>query len=121
MLLQANLAIMSDTSIFHIVAIAYLAAIALDEIDFRDLLGLIAERRFQRIAMSLGDGLICTDSNGLVTVWNPTARAMFGLEADETIGRPLNKICALTGDLSAPDHYQSAVCRKTNCRHLVAS
>ena len=44
------------------------AAIALDEIDFRRLLELIAERRFQRIAMSLGDGLICTDSNGLVTV-----------------------------------------------------
>ena len=39
-LLQANLAIVADTAILHIVAIAYLAAIALDEIDFRDLLGL---------------------------------------------------------------------------------
>ncbi|MGA9082448.1 MAG: diguanylate cyclase, partial [Pseudolabrys sp.] len=105
MFLQAKLAIMSDTSLLHIAAIAYLAAIALDEIDFRDLLGLIAERRFQRIAMSLGDGLVCTDNNGLVTVWNPTARAMFGLEDDEIIGRPLNKICALTDDPSAPNSF----------------
>lgn len=105
MLLQAKLAIMSDTSLLHIAAAAYLAAIALDEIDFRDLLGLIAERRFQRIAMSLGDGLVCTDNYGLVTVWNPTAKAMFGLEADEIIGRPLNKICALTDDPSAPNSF----------------
>ena len=55
-----------------------MAAIALDEIDFRDLLGRIAESRFQRIAMSLGDGLVCTDSNHLITVWNPGAAAIFG-------------------------------------------
>jgi hypothetical protein len=47
-----------DTSLFHTAFAAYLVATALDEIDFRDLLGLIAERRFQRIAMSLGDGLL---------------------------------------------------------------
>ena len=62
-----------DTSLFHIAIVVYIAAIALDEIDFRDLLGRIAESRFQRIAMSLGDGLICTDSNYLITVWNPGA------------------------------------------------
>ena len=51
-----------DTSLLHIAIAGYFAAIALDEIDFRALLGRIAESRFQRIAMSLGDGLVCTDS-----------------------------------------------------------
>jgi len=105
MLLQAKLAIIFDTSLLQIVIVAYLAAIALDEIDFRDLLGLIAERRFQRIAMSLGDGLVCADNAGMVTVWNPTARAMFGLEAGEIIGHSLNKICAPTDDPSSSDSF----------------
>ena len=71
-----------------------MAAIALDEIDFRGLLGRIAENRFQRIAMSLGDGLVCTDQNHLITVWNPGAAAIFGYEPAEMIGRPFDTICA---------------------------
>ena len=71
--LQAKLPLVLDTSLFHTAIAVYMAAIALDEIDFRGLLGRIAENRFQRIAMSLGDGLVCTDSNHLITVWNPGA------------------------------------------------
>ena len=95
MLLQAKLAIILDTSLWHLAIAAYLAAMALDEIDFRSLLGGIAERRFQRIAMSLGDGLVCADQNGLITVWNPGAVAIFGYEPEEMIGQPLDRICAL--------------------------
>ena len=58
MLLQTKLAIVADTSLFHLAAAFYLIAIALDEINFRGLVGRIAERRFLRIAMSLGDGLV---------------------------------------------------------------
>lgn len=105
MALQVRFAIMADTAMLHITVIAYLAAIALDEIDFRDLLGLIAERRFQRIAMSLGDGLVCTDGNGLITVWNPNAVAMFGFDAHEMLGQPIGKICALTDDLASMDAF----------------
>ena len=83
-----------DTSLFHTAIAVYMAAIALDEIDFRDVLGRIAENRFQRIAMSLGDGLVCTDSNHLITVWNPGAAAIFGYRAEEMIGKPLDMICA---------------------------
>jgi len=93
-LLQAKLAIIVDTSLWHVAVAVYLAAMALDEIDFRKLLGGIAERRFQRIAMSLGDGLVCTDRNGVVTVWNPGAQAIFGYGAEEMIGRKLETICA---------------------------
>jgi diguanylate cyclase (GGDEF)-like protein/PAS domain S-box-containing protein len=91
--LQSKLPLILDTSLFHTAIVVYMTAIALDEIDFRDLLGRIAENRFQRIAMSLGDGLVCTDSNYLITVWNPGATAIFGYERAEMIGRPLDAIC----------------------------
>jgi diguanylate cyclase (GGDEF)-like protein/PAS domain S-box-containing protein len=94
-LLQAKYPLMLDTSLFHIAIAAYLGAIALDEIDFRDVLGRIAENRFQRIAMSLGDGLVCTDQNQLITVWNPGAMAIFGYEPEEMIGKPLDMIYAV--------------------------
>ena len=93
-LLQAKWPFVLDTSPLHTAIMVYLAAIALDEIDFRDLLGRIAENRFQRIAMSLGDGLVCTDRDHLITVWNPGARAIFGYDADEMIGQPFDVLCA---------------------------
>ena len=105
MLLQAKLAIMVDTSLFHVVIAAYLTAIALDEIDFRDWIGLVAERRFQRIAMSLGDGLVCTDKSGIITVWNPTAAAMFGHETEAMLGQPLSNICMTSDDVSAQSAF----------------
>jgi diguanylate cyclase (GGDEF)-like protein/PAS domain S-box-containing protein len=96
-LLQSYYPLVLDTALFHIAIVAYLAAVALDEIDIRALLGRVAESRFQRIAMSLGDGLICTDSNYLITVWNTGAAAMFGYQAEDMIGKPFDSVCA-TGD-----------------------
>jgi diguanylate cyclase (GGDEF)-like protein/PAS domain S-box-containing protein len=97
MLLQAKLAIVLDTSFWHLTIIAYLAAMALDEIDFRSLLGGVAEKRFQLIAMSLGDGLACADHNGLIKVWNPGAAALFGYQPEEMIGEPFSRICSVSG------------------------
>ena len=94
-ILQAKFPIVLDTSLWLTAIAAYLAALALDEIDFRGLLGKIAEKRFHKIAMSLGDGLVCADKDGLITVWNPGAVAIFGFQAEEIIGQPLNRICAL--------------------------
>ncbi len=93
-LVQSRWPLVIDTSLFHIVTIAYLTAIALDEIDFRSLLGRIAESRFHRIAMSLGDGLVCTDEKHMITVWNPGASAIFGYMPAEMIGRPFDALCA---------------------------
>jgi diguanylate cyclase (GGDEF)-like protein/PAS domain S-box-containing protein len=101
-LLQATYPLALDTSLFHIAAAVYIAAIALDEIDIRDLLGRVAESRFQRIAMSLGDGLICTDSNYLITEWNPGATAIFGHPAEEMIGRAFDSICAQDEKTATP-------------------
>ena len=97
-LLQASYPLVLDTALFHIAIVVYIAAIALDEIDIRALLGRIAESRFQRIAMSLGDGLICTDSNYMITVWNTGATAIFGYRAEDMIGKPFEAICANGGD-----------------------
>ena len=99
--LQAAFPFILDTSLFQIAIIVYIAAIALDEIDIRDLLGRVAESRFQRVAMSLGDGLICTDSKYLITVWNPGATAIFGYLPEEMIGRPFDEICARDADTPA--------------------
>ncbi|WFU19463.1 EAL domain-containing protein [Bradyrhizobium sp. CB3481] len=93
-LLQAIFPIIPDTALFHIAVVIYIAAVALDEIDIRNLLGRVAESRFQRVAMSLGDGLICTDSRYMITEWNPGATAIFGYQPDEMIGRPFDEICA---------------------------
>jgi diguanylate cyclase (GGDEF)-like protein/PAS domain S-box-containing protein len=97
-LVQAKVPLMLDTSLFHTAIAVYLAAIALDEIDLRDWLGRIAEHRFQRIAMSLGDGLVCTDQNHLITVWNPGAAAIFGYDPAEIIGKPFDTICVSPRD-----------------------
>jgi diguanylate cyclase (GGDEF)-like protein/PAS domain S-box-containing protein len=99
-LIQARFPIIPDTSLFHTAIVVYMAAIALDEIDFRGLLGKIAESRFQRIAMSLGDGLVCTDQNHLITVWNPGAETIFGYRAADMIGKPFDMICAGHDDAS---------------------
>jgi diguanylate cyclase (GGDEF)-like protein/PAS domain S-box-containing protein len=101
-LVQAKLPLVLDTSLFLTAIAAYLAAIALDEIDFRGLLSRIAERRFQRIAMSLGDGLVCADGDHLITVWNPGAAAIFGYQREEMIGRPLDAICAESDKAADP-------------------
>jgi diguanylate cyclase (GGDEF)-like protein/PAS domain S-box-containing protein len=93
-LLQATFPLIPDTALFQIAIVVYIAAIALDEIDIRDLLGRVAESRFHRVAMSLGDGLVCTDSSYLITVWNPGATAIFGYLPEEMIGRPFDEICA---------------------------
>jgi len=93
MLLQARYAVVLDTSWWHIAIAGYLLAMAVDEIDLRGLLRGAEERRFQEIAMSLGDGLVCTDQNNLITVWNPAATAIFGYSKQEMLGQPLGRIC----------------------------
>jgi len=118
---QARMPLILDTSLFHTAIAAYMAAIALDEIDFRDLLNRVAESRFQRIAMSLGDGLVCTDSNHLITVWNPGAAAIFGYEAAEMIGRPLDAICATPAEATpgSISIYEAARARSQQAGGLV--
>lgn len=112
-LVQARWPLVIDTSLFHIAILAYLTAIALDEIDFRGLLGRIAESRFHRIAMSLGDGLVCTDEDHRITVWNPGASAIFGYMPTEVIGRPFETLCSVPADGDAKPFSIRAAARQT--------
>ena len=49
-----------------------------------------SEQRFHRVAVSLGEGIVCADGNGTVTFWNPGAEAIFKCEAQQALGRSLN-------------------------------
>lgn len=100
LLVQANWPVIVDTSSWHLLLGAYLIAIALHEIDLRGLLRGIAERRFQRIAMSLGDGLVCLDDQGRVVFWNPGAAKIFGYPEKEALGNPFTACLAESGDLA---------------------
>ncbi|WP_291854691.1 EAL domain-containing protein [Bradyrhizobium sp.] len=96
-LLQAWTPLILDTALFHAAIAVYLVALALEQIDILGWMHIVAERRFQRIALSVGDGLVCADHSGVVTVWNPGATAIFGYRRDEMIGQPFSKICAAGG------------------------
>jgi diguanylate cyclase (GGDEF)-like protein/PAS domain S-box-containing protein len=89
---QNSFPLIIDTAVLDIAIAAYLAAVALDEIGIRGLLRRIAEARFQRFAMSIGDGLVCADASHTITVWNRSAATIFGYDARDIIGRPIDTI-----------------------------
>ena len=95
LIVQAKFAVVLNTAAWHAAIVIYLVAAALDEIDIRGLLARIADRRFHRITMSVGDGLVCTDEKGVVTFCNPAAEVIFGYPSDEMIGRPLHDLCCV--------------------------
>jgi diguanylate cyclase (GGDEF)-like protein/PAS domain S-box-containing protein len=91
-LVQMKWPVVFETATLELAIGFYILAIGLDELDLRGVIGRIAERRFHQIAMSLGDGLVCTDSNFRITVWNPAAEAIFGYSARDLIGQPFTLI-----------------------------
>jgi PAS domain S-box-containing protein len=96
--------VIADTSLLQITFAAYLLAIALQEIDVRGLMTRVAERRFRRIAMSMGDALICMNANLRITVWNPAAESIFGYISVEMIGRSFSELMSESGDSNAISH-----------------
>ncbi|WP_244607173.1 EAL domain-containing protein [Bosea sp. CS1GBMeth4] len=100
LLVQARWPVIVDTSWWQLLLGAYVIAIALDEINLRGFLRGIAERRFQRIAMSLGDGLACLDQQGRILFWNPGAARIFGYREQEALGMPFADCLA---DPARPD------------------
>jgi PAS domain S-box-containing protein len=51
-----------------------------------------SEARTRAIMESAGDGIITTDSKGIVLSWNPAAASMFGYDKAEMVGKPLTAI-----------------------------
>ncbi len=91
-LVQAHFALVIETAFAHVMILVYLAALAIDEIGFGRLIENSAQQRFDQIAMSIGDGLICTNASGEVTVWNSAASRIFGHGAREMIGMPISRV-----------------------------
>ena len=75
-------------------ALVDFAALAVDQIERRRLA--IAERtsqsRFENIASTSPDAIICTDRAGSITFWNNAAEYLFGYSAETAIGRNLQII-----------------------------
>ncbi len=47
---------------------------------------------YQQIFEGTGDAIIAADANGLITLWNGGAAAMFGFSAEEAVGQSLDII-----------------------------
>lgn len=70
-----------DTSAWVIALLGYGACIWVRELDLRGVLANVAQRRFQSIAVTLADGVICMEADGRITFWNPAAVSIFGVPA----------------------------------------
>lgn len=101
--LQVKSGILLNTSLWQVAIAAYLSAVGLAEFDFRGLMARIAESRFRRIALSMGDGLVCTDDDGRIQVWNPGATKIFGFDDSQMLGMPFATVIAAEGDDEAKD------------------
>ncbi|WP_245428746.1 EAL domain-containing protein [Rhodoplanes elegans] len=101
-LLQANTPVVADTSLLHFTVLAYIVVAALDELDLRRRLQTAADRRFQQVAMALGDGLVFYDRRGMITFWNPGAEAIFTYRATDMVGTPFATILVDDPSRQAP-------------------
>jgi diguanylate cyclase (GGDEF)-like protein/PAS domain S-box-containing protein len=65
-----------------------LAALVMDRMETRrlDYIRSISQARFENIAATSPDAIICSNSEGEVTFWNSSAERLFGYTADEIVG-----------------------------------
>jgi diguanylate cyclase (GGDEF)-like protein/PAS domain S-box-containing protein len=97
-LLQWQWPLIVDTAPFLIVAAAYLVALTFDEINLRGMLRAVSENRFRKVAMSLGDALVCADEAGRIVMSNPAAEAMFGYKTGAMVGESVASLLGRTED-----------------------
>lgn len=50
------------------------------------------EINFEALVHSLGDGVVISDENGIITYWNPSAERIFGFSEQEALGSSLDLI-----------------------------
>lgn len=98
-LVQSRAPIIADTSYWMAALASYLVALWLTELDLRKVLAKVAQHRFQSIAVSLGDGVVCIDADGLISFWNPAAEKIFNYSAAELAGRPFGVLYEKNDDL----------------------
>ncbi|HSL34227.1 MAG TPA: PAS domain S-box protein, partial [Candidatus Limnocylindrales bacterium] len=54
----------------------------------------LAESRLEAIQDAAGDAVLRIDSDGVIAVWSPAAREMYGYGSGEIVGRPLAELFA---------------------------
>lgn len=71
-----------------------LAALVMDQFEARriETARNIGWTRFERIAETSPDAIICTDVEGVLTFWNRAAEALFGFTADQVLGQGVEMI-----------------------------
>ena len=68
-----------------------LARLALDRLELRrvEVARCALQARFEHVAATSPDAIICADARGQITVWSAAAERLFGHTVSEAIGRPL--------------------------------
>lgn len=76
-----------------------LAALVLDKLELRrlEMARRASQFRFEKIAGTSPDVIICADDQGRTTFWNPAAEKLLGYHADEILGHSI--------DLIAPEEF----------------
>lgn len=71
-----------------------LAALVLDRMELRrlNIARRASQMRFEQIAATSPDGIICTDEKGAISFWNHAAIELFGYTAEEMNGRQIATI-----------------------------
>ncbi|WP_377844053.1 EAL domain-containing protein [Bosea sp. UC22_33] len=108
-----------DTSLLHVAAVAYALIALVEEVDLRGLLRLAAEKRFNNVAMSLSDGLVCVDREGRISMSNAAASRIFGLDAAQMRNLQFARLLAVDAagpDASAPPTTNGQVREETGKR-----
>ncbi|MDR6829015.1 PAS domain S-box-containing protein [Bosea sp. BE271] len=90
-----------DTSLLHVAAAAYALIGLVEEVDLRGLLRLAAEKRFDNVAMSLSDGLVCVDRDGRISMSNAAASRIFGFDSAQMRSLQFGQL--LAGDPAGRD------------------
>ncbi|WP_156680891.1 putative bifunctional diguanylate cyclase/phosphodiesterase [Sphingomonas profundi] len=77
-----------------------LAGIVVDRLEMRRLAvaGAVSQSRFENIAATSPDGIICADHDGRITFWNAGCERLFGFSAERAIGSSI--------DLIVPEHMR---------------
>ncbi len=63
-----------------------------------------ADQRFQsQLLAAVGDAVVATDLDGMITYWSPAAERVYGWSADEAHGRAITDLTVGPGSLEDPD------------------
>ena len=68
-----------------------LARLALDRLELRrvEVARRVLQTRFEHVAATSPDAIVCADSRGRITVWSSAAERLFGHTTSDVLGRPL--------------------------------